>query len=100
MNAADGVKDLKVESQVFVLQIEIRLRPRGGRAPRPGRGARPTGDDDAAAWPEGRRGVRGQARLGVVVRGVPGVRNDIATLLTLPIDTPTGCKSGCATWPT
>lgn len=90
MSAVPGVTNLKVEPQVLVAQIEVRLRP------------------DAAARfgltaGQVRRGVttllrgtrvgevyEGQKKFEVVVWSVPEVRNDLAALQALPLDTPSG----------
>ena len=92
MKTVDGVKDLKVESQVLVPQIEIRLRPEA--AERYGLTAGHVRRVTTMLLRGSKAGevYEGQARFDVVVWGVPGVRNDVAALLTLPIDTPTGVQ--------
>ncbi len=92
MSAVQGVTNLKVESQVLLPQIEVRLRPeaaeRYGLTPGHVRRATTTL----------LRGLKvgevyeGQKRFDVVVWGVPKCRDDIAALQALPIDTPAGVQ--------
>ena len=91
-----GVINLKVEPQVLVPQIEVRLRPEAAERFGLTAGPRPPGVDDAAQGREGRRGVRGaeevrRGRLGRARTCGPTWRRSAA----LPIDTPAG-RAGAA----
>ena len=92
MAAVEGVTNLKVESQVLVPQIEVRLRPeaaeRYGLTPGHVRRATTTllrGQKVGEVY-------EGQKRFDVVVWGVPACRADLAALAALPIDTPAGVQ--------
>jgi len=92
MAEVPGVANLKVEAQVLVPQIQVRLRPesaeRYGLTPAHVRRATTTL----------LRGLKvgevyeGQKRFDVMVFGTPGLRSDLATLQQLPIDTPAGMQ--------
>jgi len=92
MNEVAGVKNLKVEPQVLVPQIEVRLRPdaaeRFGLTPGQVRRATTTLLKGAKVGEI----YEGQKRFDVVVWGVPRFRTDLAALQTLPIDTPSGAQ--------
>ncbi|MFO0938472.1 MAG: efflux RND transporter permease subunit [Gemmataceae bacterium] len=90
MATVDGVANLKVESQVLLPQIELRLRPeaaeRYGLTPGHVRRATTTllrGSKVGEVY-------EGQKRFDVVVWGAPSCREDVAALRSLPIDTPSG----------
>ena len=92
MSGIEGVKDLKVESQTLLPQIEVRLRPeaaeRYGLTPGHVRRATTTilkGTKVGEVY-------EGQKRFDVVVWGEPKCREDIAALQALPIDTPAGTQ--------
>lgn len=85
-----GVANLKVEPQVLVPQVEVRLRPeaaeRYGLTPGHVRRASTTllrGSKVGEVY-------EGQKRFDVVVWGVPELRSDVGALNSLPIDTPAG----------
>jgi CzcA family heavy metal efflux pump len=85
-----GVVDLKVEPQVLVPQIEVRLRPEAARrfGLTPGEVRRA-----AATLLQGTRVgevYRSPQVVDVVVWGVPAVRTDLAALRRLPIETASG----------
>ena len=92
MSAVEGVTNLKVESQVLLPQIEVRLRTeaaeRYGLTPGHVRRATTTL----------LRGLKvgevyeAQKRFDVIVWGVPACRADLAALAALPIDTPAGVQ--------
>jgi CzcA family heavy metal efflux pump len=92
MSSVEGVTTLKVEPQVLVPQIEVRLRPdsaeRFGLTPGQVRRATTTL----------LRGLKvgevyeGSKRFDVVVWGVPGTRTDLSAIQSLPIDTPSGVQ--------
>lgn len=92
MKGIDGVTDLKVESQVVLPQIEVRLRPeaaeRYGLTPGHVRRATTTllrGTKVGEVY-------EGQKRFDVVVWGHEGCRADVTALRELPIDTPAGMQ--------
>jgi len=90
MSEVTGVANLKVEPQVLVPQVEVRLRPeaaeRFGLTPGHVRRAATTllrGSKVGEVY-------EGQKRFDVVVWGVPKLRTDMTSLYSLPIDTPSG----------
>ncbi len=92
MSAVEGVTNLKVESQVLVPQIEVRLRPeaaeRYGLTPGHLRRATTTllrGTKVGEVY-------EGQKRFDVVVWGEPHCRDDVAAIRALPVDTPAGVQ--------
>lgn len=90
MSTVKGVTNLKVESQVLVPQIEVRLRPnaaeRYGLTPGHVRRATTTLLRGAKVGEV----YEGQKRFDVVVWGEGKCRDDIAAIRSLPIDTPVG----------
>jgi Cu/Ag efflux pump CusA len=91
-----GVTNLKVEAQVLVPQIQVRLRPdaaaRTGLTPGQVRQAVATlvkGTKVGEVYQE-------QKVIDVVVRGMPDVRTDLAALQKLPIDLPLGGQAPLA----
>ncbi|MCY2964233.1 MAG: efflux RND transporter permease subunit [Planctomycetota bacterium] len=90
MTAVPGVVNLKVESQVLVPQIEIRLRP--DAAERFGLTSGHLRRQTTTLLRGTKVGevYEGQKRFNVVVWGTPETRVDLAALRSLPIDTPTG----------
>jgi CzcA family heavy metal efflux pump len=90
MEEVDGVSDLKVEQQVLVPQVEVRLRPEAGRT----YGVTPADVRIAAATLiKGQKVgefVEDQKVFDVVVWGQEGVRDSLDALRALPIDTPMG----------
>lgn len=92
MASVEGVTNLKVESQMMLPQIEVRLRPeaaeRYGLTPGHVRRATTTllrGTKVGEVYEQ-------QKRFDVVVWGVPTCRDDIAAIQSLPIDTPAGVQ--------
>ncbi len=92
MGGVEGVTNLKVESQVLLPQIEVRLRPEAaeqyGLTPGHVRRATTTllrGSKVGEVY-------EGQKRFDVVVWGVPACREDLTALQLLPIDTPAGVQ--------
>lgn len=92
MAAVPGVVDLKVEPQVLVPQIEIRLRPEAAE-----RYGLTAGHVRRAATTL-LRGTKageiyeGQTRCDVVVWGEPHLRADLDAVQSLPLDTPAGAQ--------
>ncbi len=87
-----GVTNLKVESQVLLPQVEVRLRPeaaeRYGLTPGHVRRATTT----LLRGTKAGEVYEGQKRFDVIVWGVPACRDDITALQSLPIDTPAGVQ--------
>jgi CzcA family heavy metal efflux pump len=88
-----GAVNLKVEPQVLVPQIEVRLRPesagRFGFTPGHIRKATATllkGSKVGEIY-------EGQKKFDVMVWGVPALRNNPSALRRLPVDTPTGMQA-------
>lgn len=92
MGTVEGVTNLKVESQVLLPQVEVRLRPeaaeRYGLTPGHVRRATTTllrGTKVGEVF-------EGQKRFDVVIWGEPACRNDLTAIQDLPIDTPAGVQ--------
>lgn len=92
ISGIDGISDLKIEQLVMLPQIEIALRPEAAEryGLTPGHIRRVTttllrGQKVGEVY-------EGQKRFDVVVWGTPEVRADIASIQSLPIDTPTGMQ--------
>lgn len=92
MKTTDGVINLKVEPQVVIPQIEVRLRP--DAAERYGLTAGHVRRASTTLLKGTKVGevYEGQKKFAVVVWGVPSVRNDISAVQALPIDTPSGLQ--------
>ena len=92
MAAVEGVTNLKVESQVLVPQVEVRLRPdaAGRYGLTPGHVRRAT--TTLLKGLKVGEVYEAQKRFDVVVWGVPECRADITALQELPIDTPAGVQ--------
>jgi len=92
MATVEGVANLKVEPQVLVAQVEVRLRPeaagRYGLTPGHVRKASTTLLKGAKVGEV----YEGQKKFDVVVWGIPELRTDLAALRALPIDTPAGTQ--------
>ncbi|MFZ5830399.1 MAG: efflux RND transporter permease subunit [Planctomycetota bacterium] len=92
MSTVPGVINLKVETQVMVPQIEVRLRPEA--AERYGL----TAGHVRRASTTLLKGIKvgevyeGQKKFDVVVWGAPAVRADLSAIQALPIDTPSGTQ--------
>jgi CzcA family heavy metal efflux pump len=92
MATVAGVINLKVEPQVLVAQVEVRLRP--DAAERYGLTAGHVRRASTTLLKGAKVGevYEGQKKFDVVVWGVPAVRTDLAALRALPIDTPAGTQ--------
>jgi CzcA family heavy metal efflux pump len=90
MAAVPGTANLKVEAQVLVPQVEVRLRPEA--AERFGLTAGHVRRASTTLLKGAKVGevFEGQMKFDVVVWGQPEVRTDIAAIQRLPIDTPLG----------
>ena len=92
MATVPGAINLKVEPQVLVPQVEIRLRPdateRYGLTAGHIRRASTTILKGAKVGEV----YEGQKKFDVVVWGVPSVRSDLEAIRALPIDTPAGAQ--------
>jgi len=92
MSGVPGVTNLKVESQVLLPQVEIRLRPQDAEryGLTPGHVRRAT-----TTYLKGLKVgevYEKQKRFDVLVWGVPSCRDDITAIQLLPIDTPAGVQ--------
>ena len=102
MDEVAGVTNLKVEPQVLVPQLEVRLRPEAAARFGLTAGARPPRGDHAGQGDEGRRGLRGpedlrRRRLGRAEQ----VRDDVSRLREpADRDARRGRRCRSATWPT
>ena len=92
MSQVGGVTNLKVEPQILIPQIEVRLRPdaaeRFGLTSGHVRRATTTlvkGQTVGEVFD-------GQKKFAVVVWGVPSARADLAAVRALPVDTPAGVQ--------
>jgi CzcA family heavy metal efflux pump len=92
MKSVPGVINLKVEPQVFVPQVEVRLLPEA--AERYGLTAGHVRRASTALLKGAKVGevYEGQKKFDVVVWGVASVRRDISAIRDLPIDTPAGVQ--------
>jgi len=92
MAAVPGVVNLKVEPQVLVPQVEVRLRP--DAAERYGLTAGHVRRASTAMLKGLKVGevYEGQKKFDVVVWGVRSVRADLAAIGSLPVDTPLGTQ--------
>ena len=92
MKDVEGVINLKVEPQVTVAQIEVRLRP--DAAERYGVTAGHIRKASTTLLKGTKVGevFEGQKKFDVVVWGVPSVRTDLSAVRDLPIDTPSGIQ--------
>lgn len=90
--AVPGVANLKVEPQVLVPQVEIRLKP--DAAERFGLTAGHVRRASTTILKGAKVGelYEEQKKFDVVVWGVPGVRTDLAAIRALPIDAPVGTQ--------
>lgn len=90
MASVEGVTNLKVESQVLVPQIEVRLRPEAAElyGLTPGHVRRAT--TTLLRGTKVGEVYEGQKRFDVVVWGEATCRDDLAAIRALPIDTPAG----------
>ena len=90
MGKVDGLADLKVQPQVLVPQIEVRVRSdAASRLGLTAGGVR----DQIETLVRGRKVgevYEAHRAFDVVVWGVPAVRNDVSTLRDLPIELPNG----------
>ena len=92
MASVPGVVNLKVEPQILVPQIEVRLRP--DAAERFGLTAGHVRRASTTLLKGAKVGevYEDQKKFDVVVWGVPSVRSDLAAIRALPIDTPSGTQ--------
>jgi CzcA family heavy metal efflux pump len=92
MGAVAGVSNLKVESQVLVPQIEVRLRPDAAQLYGLTAGHVRRASTTLLRGTKVGEVYEGQKRFDVMVWGVSNVRTDISALQSLPIDTPAGVQ--------
>lgn len=92
MNKVPGVTNLKVEAQVLVPQVEVRLRPEA--AERFGLTAGHVRRATTTLLKGAKVGevYEGQKKFDVLVWGVPALRSDLNAIMRLPVDTPAGMQ--------
>lgn len=92
MGGIPGVINLKVEAQIMVPQVEVRLRP--DAAERFGLTAGHIRRASTTLLKGTKVGevYEGQKKFDIVVWGEPNVRTDVAAIQALPIDTPSGTQ--------
>jgi len=92
MAAVPGAVNVKVEAQVMIPQVEVRLRP--DAAERFGLTAGHVRRASSTLLKGLKVGevYEGQKKFDVVVWGTPSVRTDLSALQALPIDTPLGAQ--------
>jgi CzcA family heavy metal efflux pump len=90
MHEVEGVDTLKVEPQVLVPQVQIRLRPEAAArfGLTPGQVRRTVGT--LVKGTKVGEVFENQMSFDVVVWGIPEVRSDLYALRNLPVDLPTG----------
>jgi CzcA family heavy metal efflux pump len=94
MAAVPGVTNLKVEPQVNVAQIEIRLRPEAARKYGLTAGHVRRASTTLLKGLKVGEVYEGQKKYDVMVWGVPETRSDPAAIRDLPIDLPAGALPG------
>ncbi len=92
MAAVPGVINLKVEPQVLVPQVEVRLRPEAAEVYGLTAGQVRRASTTLLKGLKVGEVYEGQKKFDVVVWGVPEVRTDLAAIRALPIDTPAGMQ--------
>ncbi|MBY0513496.1 MAG: efflux RND transporter permease subunit [Gemmataceae bacterium] len=92
MAGVPGVTNLKVEPQVLIPQIEVRLRPDAAERFGLTSGHVRRATTTLVKGQKVGEVFEGQKKFDVVVWGVPGVRADLAAVRALPIDTPAGVQ--------
>jgi Cu/Ag efflux pump CusA len=92
MAKVEGVTNLKVEAQVLVPQIEVRLRPDAAERFGVNAGHIRLASTTLLKGLKVGEAYEGQKRFDVVVWGVPSVRTDVSAIQALPIDTATGMQ--------
>ena len=90
MSAVAGVADLKVEPQVLVPQVEVRLKPEAAELYGLTAGHVRRATSTLMRGTKAGEIYEDQKRYDVVVWGVPELRRDVSALMALPIDTPLG----------
>ena len=92
MARVPGVMNLKIEAQVLVPQVEIRLRPEAAERFGVNAGHIRQASTTLLKGLKVGEAYEGQKRFDVVVWGVPEVRTDVSAIQALPIDTPGGMQ--------
>jgi CzcA family heavy metal efflux pump len=92
MAKVEGVTNLKVEAQVLVPQIEVRLRPDAAERFGVNAGHIRLASTTLLKGLKVGEAYEGQKRFDVVVWGVPSVRTDVSAIQALPIDTASGMQ--------
>ena len=92
MAAVPGVTNLKVEAQVLIPQIEVRLRPDAAERYGLTSGHVRRATTTLVKGQKVGEVFDGQKKFDVVVWGAPSTRTDLAAVRALPIDTPAGVQ--------
>ncbi len=92
MQTVPGVTNLKVEPQVNVAQLEVRLRPEAAERYGVTAGHVRRASTTLLKGQKVGEVFEGAKKFDVVVWGVPSVRADIAAVRALPIDSPSGTQ--------
>jgi Cu/Ag efflux pump CusA len=92
MATVPGVTNLKVEPQVLIPQIEVRLRPEAAERYGLTAGHVRRATTTLVKGQKVGEVFEGQKKFDVVVWGVPSTRTDLTAVRALPIDTPAGVQ--------
>ena len=92
MKAVEGVTNLKVEPQVNVAQLEVRLKPEAAQRYGVTAGHIRRASTTLLKGQKVGEVFEGQKKFDVMVWGDPKVRTDLTALRALPIDTPSGAQ--------
>ncbi|HQR41520.1 MAG TPA: efflux RND transporter permease subunit, partial [Gemmatales bacterium] len=92
MKTTEGVVNLKIEPQVIIPQIEVRLRPEAVQRYGLTAGHIRRASTTLLKGLKVGEVYEGQKKFAVVVWGVASIRSDLAAVHALPIDTPSGTQ--------
>ena len=92
MKAVEGVTNLKVEPQVNVAQLEVRLKPEAAQRYGVTAGHIRRASTTLLKGQKVGEVFEGQKKFDVMVWGDPKIRTDLTALQALPIDTPSGTQ--------
>jgi CzcA family heavy metal efflux pump len=92
MKGVEGVVNLKVEPQVLVAQVEVKLKPEAAQTFGLTAGHVRRASTTLLRGQKVGEVFDGQKKFDVVVWGVPSTRSDLSAVRELPIDTPAGVQ--------
>ncbi len=92
MKGVEGVTNLKVEPQVNVAQLEVRLKPEAAQRYGVTAGHIRRASTTLLKGQKVGEVFEGQKKFDVMVWGDPKIRTDLTALQALPIDTPSGTQ--------